>query len=259
MNYKTYTYDHIVKQPVNKTFNSVWDRVGDNSQLNQYGDIIDSIYRELSFFLYRASTVTDLKEIRTFFDLGSLNGIEGAYVAQLMPNCNVYSFEAREDAAKLVIDNQKKYSNTKCICLAVGSENGEITFHVTPENIGASSALLPCGGPAGRFHNSITVPCTRVDTFCEVNNIDTVDLLWLDLQGFEIEALKGMGELLNTTKAIHTEASKLPYYENQPILKDLEDFLKKFNFYLDTEKRPFSYGGDYDSQVYEGDVIFLKK
>lgn len=259
MKFKVYSYDHIVSQPVNKQFNSVWSEVNDNARENQYKEIINNIYEEVSFFLSRASTVTDLKEVKTFFDLGSLNGIEGAYIAQLIPSCNVYSFEARESAIKLVQDNQKKYKNAKSFCIAVGDKNEEITFHITPENIGASSALVPTGGPAGRTHEKVTVPCTRLDKFCKDNSIQTADLLWLDLQGYEIKALQGMGELLKTTKAIHTEASKLAYYKDQPNIKDLENFLSDYGFYLDTEKRPFSYGGVFEAQYYEGDVIFLRK
>jgi len=259
MSFKIYSYEHIFKQPVDMKFNSAWDKLNDNLEKNQFKNIIENIYQEVSFFLFRASTVIDLKSTKTFFDLGSLNGIESSFVAQLMPNCKVYSFEARDSAAKMVQDNLKRYTNAKCICSAVGDKNDTIEFFITPDNIGASSALEPTGGPAGSNSEKTSVPCVRLDTFCENEKIDSIDLIWMDLQGFEIKALEGLGNLLDTTKAIHTEACKIAYYKDQPIINELKDYLENKGFIMDNYKRPFNYGGDINIHKYEGDIIFLRK
>jgi hypothetical protein len=70
-------------------------------------------------------------------------------------------------------------------------------------------------------------------TFYEKYNISNNDYdhLCLDVQGAELEVLKGFGDILNNFKSILCEVSFVELYENQPLINDIDIFLKNFNFY----------------------------
>ena len=71
----------------------------------------------------------------------------------------------------------------------------------------------------------IEVSCTQLKTFCKENNIDHVDLIWMDLQGAELIALESMGkELLSTVQVIHTELETTPIYKDQYLYSDIINF-----------------------------------
>jgi hypothetical protein len=76
----------------------------------------------------------------------------------------------------------------------------------------------------------IIVPGIRLDTFMESKNITTIDLLCMDLQGYELNVLKSLGSYLHKVKYIITETSIQSTYTNGATFKELVTFLKEFNF-----------------------------
>lgn len=61
-------------------------------------------------------------------------------------------------------------------------------------------------------------------------NIDNYDFINLDIQGAELLALKGFGNLLNKVKYIYTEVNINDIYKNCALLDQIDDYLKFFNF-----------------------------
>ena len=64
------------------------------------------------------------------------------------------------------------------------------------------------------------------------HNIDKVDIIWMDLQGAELLALKSLGEKLQDVKYIHTEISHTPIYTNQALFPEIHEYLVNNNFKL---------------------------
>ena len=76
----------------------------------------------------------------------------------------------------------------------------------------------------------IKVNGIRLDTFLNNNNILNIDLLCVDLQGYELNALKSLNNLLNNVKYIITECSITSTYKNGTSFKDLDEYLNQYNF-----------------------------
>lgn len=53
----------------------------------------------------------------------------------------------------------------------------------------------------------------------------------MDLQGAELNALKGLGNLLKKTKYIISEVSFIPQYYNQCTFKQIDNYLTKKGFF----------------------------
>ncbi len=248
-------YEELEKINIDKKINSVVEYVGDNIAGN-WDPVMNNVRRHVCFFLSMIAKKHDLSNIKTILDIGSLNGAESVFFAQLLPNCTVHSFDANPNACKSIKDNQKKYPNLFCHNLAISNIEDNVDFYLTAENIGASSLLKPMLGTGyvGNSCSKIKVKCTTVEKFCKENNISNIDLIWMDLQGNELNALKGIGNLLNNVKGICSEVGLIPYYEGHSLYNEIYNYLKTFGFERDFTPIPF----EHNCGAFEDDMIFIK-
>lgn len=218
--------------------------------------IQESINNSVDFFIDTTKKRFDISEIKTIFDVGSLNGIESVHFAEKIPNCNIYTFEPNPISFNNVKSNTIEFSNITVYELAASDFNGKSKFYNTIPggNQGGSSLLkpkqdAPFGKQVSRW-NEIEVDTVRLDDWAKLKNIDSVDMLWMDVQGNELNTFFGLGNLLNTVKSIYVEVSTIPYYENGVHKSEVIDYLSKFNLEPVSET--------YHDQ-YEGDILFLRK
>ncbi|MBI2239232.1 MAG: FkbM family methyltransferase [Magnetospirillum gryphiswaldense] len=126
---------------------------------------------------------------------------------------------------------------------AVGAENGPATLYVPPDPVGAS--LLEHDPAVGeRFGLShLTSDCRPVPV--ETLTLDTAldgrplpDYLKLDVEGAELSILKSAPASLAHCVAIKAEASFVPARKQQPVVADLDVFLRGQGFELMDIIRP---------------------
>jgi len=131
----------------------------------------------------------------------------------------------------------------------VYSEDGkEVEFNIT--NNLQSSSILKFGKhkeyhPHVDFVESRKMSTTRVDSLLEKNKInpDEFDFVNLDIQGVELQALKGFGKYLDNVEYIYTEVNSGEVYKNNDSIEDLDSFLEGFGFErVETEMTPFEWG-----------------
>lgn len=71
-----------------------------------------------------------------------------------------------------------------------------------------------------------------MDTFIKDNNIDIskYNFLNLDIQGAELMALKGFGDLLHKIDYIYSEVNQEELYKDCALIQDLDNYLSKYRF-----------------------------
>jgi FkbM family methyltransferase len=79
---------------------------------------------------------------------------------------------------------------------------------------------------------TISLKTRRMDSIINQNNIymDNYDFINIDIQGAELKALCGFGEMLNKVKYIYTEINTNSLYKNCCLVDELDDYLKKYGF-----------------------------
>jgi hypothetical protein len=78
----------------------------------------------------------------------------------------------------------------------------------------------------------LNVPVVRLDEFCEERHLAGVDILKLDLQGYELEALKGAIGILPRVHIVFAEVNFVPVYDGQAEFWQLDAFLRAHGFRL---------------------------
>ena len=97
------------------------------------------------------------------------------------------------------------------------------------------------------------VSVKKLDKILALRNIKRPSILKLDVQGFELEVLKGSLEIFKMIDYIITEVSFIEIYENQVMENKLLDFIYSKKFKL--EKKCNS--SKSDKQLFQEDVLFI--
>ena len=133
------------------------------------------------------------KEINGIIHVGAHKGQE---VQKYMEyNKEVILFEPQKDIFKELIKNVESLDKIKCYNFALGSKNEINRINRSQGNDGLSSSILApklhlVVQPNISFKDTEEIEVKRFDSL----GIDTLNFLTLDVQGFELEVLKGFGE-----------------------------------------------------------------
>jgi FkbM family methyltransferase len=182
----------------------------------------------------------DKSQIKTIFELGSRDLLDAFKLFDYY-NCKVYAFECNPDCLVECNNNLEKASdlvrlNVSLIDKAISLENGSITFYPFDlnkyNNMGSSSLLkidFSTRNPNDPDFNrpnpqkEITVEGIRLDTFLMDKDLE-IDMLCIDLQGYELNAIKSLGDKLKNVKYIITEASIKSTYTGGSNFEELNEY-----------------------------------
>lgn len=142
----------------------------------------------------------------------------------------------------------------------VGAESGESQLNVLTGSKVSNSFLAPerATWDAIEYHTGVIeqerVPVVTLDQYCAENNVESVYLIKVDVQGFEIEVLKGAGRILGTTDYVFVEAGIERLYEGAPSFAEVHSEMEKRGFHLMT-MRAWHRG---NHRLVETDMLFRR-
>lgn len=191
----------------------------------------------------------------TIVDCGAHIGIDTIELAKI-PGSIVYAFEPIKELFDQLVFNTKSYKNISCFNIALNEFDGEAEMYVSSgESDGSSSLLKPkehvVDHPNVLFDKIINVKCKKIDTWAKDNNVDQIDMLWLDMQGAEQKMLMASSKIINTVSVLHTEVSVHETYEGVESFKIYKEFLKQKGFKVVMKAIPNGYD--------MGNVLFVRK
>jgi FkbM family methyltransferase len=139
------------------------------------------------------------REIKVVFDIGTHDGADGLRFKEFFPESRVVAIEADRSLFDKIVDN-KKMGGLEVLNYAICDRDGMIKFyHNNGEKRGSGSIHEPteyCRNFEGMsFSEPYEIPSTRLDTLCRKLNIEEIDIIHMDIQGAEYEALIGLGEM----------------------------------------------------------------
>ena len=176
-------------------------------------------------------------------DAGAHVGGDSIEMCRLYPGSRVHAFEPVPAIFKILKHNTRKFKRISCHTVALSNQNGEQIMYVSSgASDGSSSLLKPkehlTDHPDVFFNEAIKVKTMKLDDWTAANNISTIDLLWLDMQGFELEVLKASSVILPKVKVIHMEVSTRPTYEGVPLYSDVKEWMQQNGFRVEVEAIP---------------------
>ena len=186
-------------------------------------------------------------EIKIIFELGC-GDLFNTFKLFAYYGATIYSFECNPECIIECEENlnlMKKYVKDKIILVkkAVAEKNGYVSFYpfdINKFNNKGASSMLKIDFSMRNINDAdynrpnpqkeIVVESTRLDTFMNMHDILKIDLLCIDLQGYELNAIKSLDDKLKNVKYILTSTAIQSTYTNGTTFKELESFLLEFNF-----------------------------
>ncbi|MEA5488627.1 MULTISPECIES: FkbM family methyltransferase [Pseudanabaena] len=160
------------------------------------------------------------------------------------PNMSIYGFDADADACDVANADLEKRQiewTEKHFPIALGKAAEERTLYVTKAPM--CSSLYPPNEPylariAGLteivgLDFSFEIDTITLDQFCQEEDINEIDYLQIDVQGADLDVLRGATNILNrSVLGIQIEVEFSHLYVGQPLFADVDSFARKNNFTL---------------------------
>jgi len=203
------------------------------------------------------------------FDVGANKGLSILRYKKIFPGSIIHCFEPdKNEVEKLVL----KYQNENSIVLnsvAVGEKPGNLEFNINvvsghssfknliPNTTWIKKRSQSLGIKSEKYNlKKINTDIITLDDYCSKKNINKIDILKIDTQGYEDKVLEGAINLLkqNKIKVIQLELIHSEIYENPLNIYDVEKHLipNKYKFFGATN------GGSLISHyIFEQDFIYI--
>lgn len=184
-----------------------------------------AFFEEITPFLYGKAL--------TYVDVGAHVGsvYKSASKYQLYIR-NAHLIEPNPDNYKELIqniDNKRKGRTVHCHNLAIGAEAGFVTM----QSEGTMSQVLRQDEPDLRERkDTFKIEALPLDLFAQQAGVKHINLLKVDVEGFEMEVLAGARALLteNRIDVIYIEAGLSKSGEQHTYYRSIEDYLARFGY-----------------------------
>lgn len=169
-------------------------------------------------------------------DAGAFNGVDSLEMAKLWPTGIIHAFEPVPSAFAQLEALTGSRSNVRRYQCALGAEVGSTSMFVSagPYETMASSLLPPkehlVDVPDVTFGERVVVEVTTLDAWAQAQGISRVDVLWLDMQGYELAVMKASPRIMAGVRAIALEVLLNEGYEGAPLRPEVEGWLHDAGF-----------------------------
>jgi len=180
------------------------------------------------------NVLLNLGKCRHIVDVGANRGQFALVSRYCFPNARIDSFEPLQEPADIYREVFVGDNNVELHPYAIGEEKGEIEIHIS--NRDDSSSLLPIAEmqtelfPGTEEKETRTINVIPLEAILSEDKIITPALLKLDVQGFELSALKGCATLLQKFNNVYVECSFVELYAGQSFADEVISFLSAHKF-----------------------------
>lgn len=188
--------------------------------------ILEKNYYFNELMIYKKHIINDYPIV---FDVGAHIGKSTNIYLKYFKNPLIHCFEPEESNYNKLFDLYGGFNNVKLNNIALGNENNNKELLIINAQSTGNSFLLP-----KKYKAKKMVPQIKLDDYCESKDIDYIDLLKLDVQGYEKECLIGSVRMLLQARIglIKLEIMFHENYGKRLSFKDIEIILHQYDYYL---------------------------
>lgn len=187
-------------------------------------------------YLYFGNKDADYSSIRDtilkakcIFDIGANIGTTSLYFASLNPDAKIYSFEPHPGSYGRAIENisLNEYKNIEVLNTGLGDKKDSLKLYEVNEHNPGMNRIIS----GERDLPFKTIQVDTLDNICRERNIEAVDFVKMDVEGFEYAVLKGAKETLSRSKPLlFIELDDNNLKENNSSARELVDLLHSYGY-----------------------------
>ena len=187
------------------------------------------------------------------FDVGANIGTSLDEFKEWWPGSSVHCFEPQKECWDSLDEKALKYKNSFINKYAVGNNHKKLSTFYSHDissgisgfnkvNLQSEDSLYlekvkkSKSNSLEKYEETInherTVEIHRLDEYLKSKEIEKINLLKIDTQGFEPEVIEGLGDFIKNVDVVITELMFYDYYERSLSFFDIERFLVPAGFQL---------------------------
>lgn len=188
---------------------------------------------------YRIAIEICDKQIPVIIDGGAHRGGSVDAYSVYVPNAEFHCFEPDPVLAGELKGLFASRPNVRVIASALGQSSGHATFNINASR--PTNSLLPVAGGIQadlqalcQVVEQVDVDVVSIDEYCKAKGIKQVDILKLDLQGYDYMALLGANVTLQNVKVVQVEVLFSEIYQGCNLFPDILTLMLGHGFSLYT-------------------------
>jgi FkbM family methyltransferase len=172
---------------------------------------------------------------RTIYDVGANVGTWTLLANAIYPVAEIHAFEPLPRLAQPFFDNTRGLSQVHRHEVALGAVAAESPLKIT-DFVDASSFLELAELSTRHFNvhrrEEEAVRVVRLDDYIRDQHVPPPCLIKFDIQGYELEAMRGAAGALGAARAVITEVSFVEFYKGQCLFHDIVGHLAESGYHL---------------------------
>jgi FkbM family methyltransferase len=194
----------------------------------------------------------------TIIDCGANIGMYSLYFSKWAPQSTIHAFEPLKKNQDLFLRNCElnNFKNIKLNCFGLSNEEKEVDIYIVDEsNLGKTSTFSQNKGEKRE-----RIKLTTLDKYCAENNIEEIDFIKVDIEGSELDFIKGAENMISKSKNLKmlVEINECTY-KAYSTPEGLYKYIMSFGFRSYTEREyPFSKKEIFQNSNFRGNILFVK-
>lgn len=198
----------------------------------------------------------------TIVDVGAHKGESVFFYKKIFPQAKMFCFEPNEENFHLLRQNIANYSDCKAYNIGLSDEEGNVSFFLNKlSHLGSlkkvnTSSKDSLGFAADAPNDVHEITVSTLDLFFQRESLQKINILKIDVQGAELEVIKGAIESIKNTDLIVIEINLFDFYEKDKhklstLLRVLEESDFELFDILNLSKNPMNFRTDWVEAVFK--------
>ena len=204
-----------------------------------------------------ANTLKRIKEQnvipRQIVDVGAARGEWYLECLSVFPEADYFLVDPLDENKDTLCKLEQDRHNIKMWSGALGPRTCQVPFYTH----GDQSSFLESEYSKSDCARKKMTQVRTLDSFLEDGTIQKCDMIKIDVQGYELEVLKGAEACLKDTELLLIEVSFQQIYENSPLADEVISYASSKGFHIfdicSYATRPF------DGKLAQSDMLFARK
>lgn len=191
-------------------------------------------------------------KVNSVIDVGAYEGQWTRAARRVFPKADFLMVEANPNKKPILEGVVRELPGTRYVPMLLGKEpSAGVPYYLLETGSSVLEEVTP-------FQKElIHLPMDTLDRVCAREPLPGPHFLKLDVQGYELEVLRGAEKTLQNTDAVMAEVSLIEYNRNQPLLDEVVAFLSGRGFVVYDILTMMRRDGD--QALFQSDFLFVRR